>query len=582
MPAAERSTRLVRFSVPITMLLSAGLLVLSCAPQAVSPQDTSGSQQNQKGAPSTLRIGTRKVPTEGLILFQGTSVGGPESGVTFHAGLITFNERGEVLPHLAERIPTIESGDWRVSPDGRMDVVWKLRPNVTWHDGTPLSAEDLVLAMRVLRDDEVPSVRGRWVSLVMDAVAHDESTLIVTWREPYMLANAMSVSDLPPLPRHLIANLYEQGDKQAFVNSPYWTRDFVGVGPYRMGQWDPGSHAEALAFDGYFLGRPKIDRIIFRYIHDVNTMLANLLAGELDMITVGSIKGEDVLTIKQAWEPTNTGTVIASMHGIRRLWFQFRDPGAPWLRDVRVRRALVHGLDRQTIVDTLHHGLTQVADTLVDADDPLYKLAEARGLPRHPYDLRRAEQLMAEAGWTRSASAGYESAGGQRFGIEVRTVGGSPENLREILAIADLWSSAGFNGYTHLIPSGVANANELRAKAEGVFSVPLRNEPEAMGNYISSQISSERTRWRGSNHGGYSNPVYDHTYDEYITTLDLPKRQGLLADLLSLAAEEVIFVPVYYDASTAYTAFRKGIRGPGRVSANQLADLWNIQSWEVN
>jgi hypothetical protein len=56
----------------------------------------------------------------------------------------------------------------------------------------------------------------------------------------------------------------------------------------------------------------------------------------------------------------------------------------------------------------------------------------------------------------------------------------------------------------------------------------------------------------------------------------------LLADLLKMAADEVIFVPVYYDASTAYVAFRKGIRGPGQVSANQLANMWNVQTWEMN
>jgi peptide/nickel transport system substrate-binding protein len=349
-----------------------------------------------------------------------------------------------------------------------------------------------------------------------------------------------------------------------------------------MGELLPGSHIEALAFDQYFLGRPKIDRIIFRYMQDINVMVANLLAGELDMITVGSIKIQDVQTINQMWEPSGAGTVVGSINGIRRLWFQFRDPGAPWLRDVRVRRALVHGLDRQVIVDTLYAGMTQVADTLPQPNDPLYKLVEERGLPRHPYDVRRAEQLMSEAGWTRSPSDGYQGPGGQRFSIEIRTVGGSPENEREIVAIANLWSGSGFNGISHLIPSGVANANELRAKTEGVFSVPLRDEPEAMSNYITSQISTESTRWRGSNHGGYSNPVYDRLYDDYVTMLDSNRRQGLLADLLKMAADEVIFVPVYYDASTAYVAFRKGIRGPGQVSANQLANMWNVQTWEMS
>ena len=565
----------------LALLCLVGTLLLGCAPQVSGPGASGSSDSGASSAPKTLRIGTRKVPVEGLILFQGTSVGGPESGVTWHAGLVTYNERGDNIAHLAERVPTLDTEDWKVSPDGRMEVVWKLRPNVTWHDGTPLTASDLVFALEVLKDNDVPSIRGNWVPLAGDALAPDDHTFVMTWTQPYMLANSLSVSDLPPLPRHVIGDLYRQGDKQAFLNSPYWTAEFVGIGPYRMGVWDPGSHAEAVAFDRYFLGRPKIDRIIFRYIHDINTMVANLLAGELDMITVGSIKIQDVQTINQMWGHSGAGTVVGSINGIRHLWFQFRDPGAPYLRDVRVRQALVHGLDRQVIVDTLYYGLTQVADTLPQPSDPLHRLVEERGLPRHPFDPRRAEQLMAEAGWQRTGS-GYDGPGGERFGIEIRTVGGSPENEREIVAIANLWSATGFNGRSYLIPSGAANANELRAKTEGVFSLPLRMEPEAMGSFTTPQISTEANRWRGTNRGGYSNPAYDRLYGEYLTALDTEKRQGLLADLLMLAATEVIFVPVYYDASTAYVAFRKGIRGPGEVSSQQLANLWNVQTWEVS
>ena len=136
-------------------------------------------------------------------------------------------------------------------------------------------------------------------------------------------------------------------------------------------------------------------------------------------------------------------------------------------------------------------------------------------------------------------------------------------------------------GNARPIPSGVANADELRAKTEGVFSNPLRIDPESMGNFTSAQISTEANRWRGSNRGGYVNPLYDRTYGDYLTALETERRQGLLADLLKMAADEVIFAPVYYDASTAYVAFRKGIRGPGEVSSRQLANLWNVQTWDA-
>src|SRR5439155_5836898 len=234
----------------------------------------------------------------------------------------------------------------------------------------------------------------------------------------YILANASGPSDLSPLPHHLLGALYEAGDKQAFSNLPYWTQEFVGLGPYRIREWIPGSHITALAGDDYFLGRPKIDEIVFRYFTDVPPLVAAALAGEIDVIPVGALKAEEAVTLKRAWESSGAGTVVISLNGLRVLYFQYRDPNAPWVRDARVRRALVHMQDRQTLVETLKGGLTTVGDTLPAPDDPLYRLVEQRGLARYPYDSRRADALMAEAGWSRGPGGAYQNATGQPFTIE--------------------------------------------------------------------------------------------------------------------------------------------------------------------
>lgn len=575
-----------RLSTSLLVICSTALL-LSCAPASsptAGPGGTDAAREFARPAsrgPQTLRIGVRQEPTAGVVLFAGLGVGGVDPMLTYHAGLTKFDDQGVLMPHLARKIPSLADGDWKASPDGSMEVTWTLRPNVRWHDGTPLSAADVVLGWRVATDDEIPANRGRWASLVVEATAPDDETLVMTWRQPYMLANAFGVYDIPPLPRHIVGPLYQRGDKQALINSPYWTRDFVGLGPYRIAEWRPASVIVAQAFDDYFLGRPKIDRVEWRYIPDVTTMVANLLAGEIDVITVGAIKDEDEVTIRRAWDPTNGGQVIRSMTGLRTLYFGLRDPTAPWTRDVRVRRALVHGLDRQSIVDTLHYGLTSVADTLPPPEESVHKLAVERGLARYTYDPAQAERLMTEAGWTRPPGAAFQAPSGQRFSIELRTLGGSADNFRELLAIADLWSGVGFGTTTLLVPGDVGNGDEMRSRTEGVFSLPIQNRPEAMGDYISSQISTEAKSWKGRNRGGYSNPAYDQLFDQYLMTLDAARREGLLADLLKMASDEVPFVPVYYDVSVVRTAFRTGVRGPGLVSGTQTGNTWNIHTWEM-
>jgi peptide/nickel transport system substrate-binding protein len=561
-----------------TAALCIWITSLGCnqAPAANSLNPESG----QPRAVKTLRVGRTQEPKDG-ILFGGTSTGAQDPALTFHAGLTVYDDQANLLPRLAQKVPTTEEGDWRVGPDGQMEIDWHLRPNIRWHDGTPLTVEDFQLGLRVIQDNDVPIRRGRWVGFVSEIRPLGDQAFTVVWRQPYILANASGPSDLAPLPNRILGSLYDAGDKQAFSNLPYWTQEFVGLGPYRIREWVPGSHITALAEDGYFLGRPKIDEIVFRYFTDVPPLVAAALAGEVDVIPVGALKAEEAVTLKRAWESSGRGTVIISLNGLRVLYFQYRDPIAPWVRDVRVRQALVHMQDRQTLVETLKGGLTHVGDTLPTPDDSLYRLVEQRGLTRYPYDPGRAAALMTEAGWTRGPGGTYQNAAGQPFTIEVRTVVVAPEALQEILAVSDQFKAAALESPIYQIRQGQADSSELRAKAEGVFATRLDDTPDALSRFHSSLIASESNRWLGQNVWGYSNQIFDRMYDEYIVTLDMGKRQGLLADMLKMAADEAIFMPMWYELGLLNSAYRSGVRGPGPVKTIQQESTWNIHDWDV-
>src|SRR5439155_1879396 len=133
---------------------------------------------------------------------------------------------------------------------------------------------------------------------------------------------------------------------------------------------------------------------------------------------------------------------------------------------------------------------TTVSDTLPAPDDPLYRLVEQRGLTRYPYDPRRADALMAEAGWSRGPGGAYQNPAGQSFTIEVRTVVVAPEALQEILAVSDQFKAAGLESPIFQIRQGQADSSELRAKAEGVFATRLDDTPDALSRFHSSLIAS--------------------------------------------------------------------------------------------
>src|SRR5205085_11256093 len=144
---------------------------------------------------------------------------------------------------------------------------------------------------------------------------------------------------------------YQQNDKDTFLANPAWMTGWIGLGPYRISNWSLGSQLEASAFDRYVLGKPKIDRIIIQYFGNPNAAVAGLLSGSVDMSPIGSSYNlEQLVTVRGAWDPVQGGTTLPVPRGVRNLKLQFRDPTAPWVSDVSIRRAIAYATDRQAIV----------------------------------------------------------------------------------------------------------------------------------------------------------------------------------------------------------------------------------------
>jgi len=507
-------------------------------------------------------------------VFVRAGIGAPEHTYSFHAGLTVYNERGELTPRIAQKVPSLEDGDWKVFQNGEMELTWRIRTDVRWHDGTTATASDFAFGAEITQDRELPLRRGEPANLITEVLAPDPHTLIVRWKGLYPEANASGPTDVPAVPAHLLNDLYRGGDKQAFTNSRYWASEFVGLGPFRLGDWVLGAHLDALAFDGYFLGRPKIDRIVFSYFSDPNALYTSHLAGEVDMTPFGSFQSLHFIPFKKEWEPTGAGTALAVFSGARNYRFQFGYPDAPWA-DRRVRRALVHMVDRQDMADALLAGLSNPADTVVSLGDPIYRLLEQRGLPKYPFDLAQAQRLMAEAGWNRGPDGMYRSAAGQPFGIEVRV--GNPPLVREASAIAGYLKTAGVE------PSiAVGTDGEIRFTFPGLQGAPLRDTHQDLAAFVTSQIGTEANRWTGSNRGRYSNSAFDRLYTQSLITLDVREREGLIADMLAMEAEDVASIHMFYDMAQQTIVFRKGVRGPGVVSSKQLVVAWNVHTWEVD
>jgi len=180
----------------------------------------------------------------------------------FNAALFLVDGSGATQPYLTSSVPRLGTDDWRVSPDGQMEVTYRLRPGLTWHDGEPLTAEDAAFAYRVYASPIAGMFPPTPQNLMTDVTARDPLTFVISWTKPYPEAGNFAFGDFEPLPRHILEGPFRAAEEdvsqqEAFRTNPFFGQRFVGAGPYRLERWEPGTELDGLAFDGHALGRPR-------------------------------------------------------------------------------------------------------------------------------------------------------------------------------------------------------------------------------------------------------------------------------------------------------------------------------------
>ncbi len=557
----------------VATILAALVVVAGCGGQSVSgSRDGRAAREIQPEAERTRALILLSKFEPKTLTARVTSGGEPQlrTGL-FTAGLAFTDEHDLDFPLLAPALPELNTGSWQVFADGRMQTTYRLKPNLTWHDGTPLVAEDFLFARRVVTDPQSavftfqPEDRQ-----IEDILAPDPQTLIFRWRGLYKAAGGLRYD---PLPRHLLEKSFLEEDPNAFLNRSYWTTEFVHLGPYRLAHWEPGAFIEAEAFDGYALGRPKIARIQVRWSGDPNVAVTNLLSGAAHFASDPGITFQEASTLKRVWVSEGGGSVVLTPSSMRYVQFQRRSeyarPGM--ITDLRVRRALAHSVDRAALADSMLEGEGQPADTFVSPGTVFYDAVQ-RAVVKYPYDLRRTDQLMREAGFNRGADGVYTHPLDGRFAPEIRGfVGGQEE--REIAILADGWRRAGFDVSEYSVPPAQGLAGEVRstfpALAANFFGAGRYGSPEF---FVASAIPRADNGWVGNNRGGWSSPEFDQLNELLNAALDQEGQASVLAQLWTVVSEDLGGLPTYYNVSVR--AYSAALRGP------LPSTYWNLHAWE--
>ncbi|KAB2916376.1 MAG: ABC transporter substrate-binding protein [Hyphomicrobiaceae bacterium] len=308
---------------------------------------------------------------------SGTGVMVP--GAQIFASPLMHDDKWNPEPYLAER--------WEVAKDN-LSVTLHLRKDAVFHDGKPITSEDVAFSIITIRDNHPFNTMLKPVDTVDTPDPH---TAVIRLKHPHpAILYAMGPPLMPILPKHVY------GDGRPIKTHPSNTKDVVGSGPFKLAEFKPGDQLVLERFDKFFIkGRPLLDRIIIKTYPDSQTSLLELEAGRLHMQPFFN----RVLEIERAKSNPQLAITSGGYQAIGGInWLLFNNKKKPF-DDIRVRQAITHAIDREFIAKALHKGLSKVATGPIHSSFPQY----SPDVTRYKFDLKKAEALLDAAGLTKGA-----------------------------------------------------------------------------------------------------------------------------------------------------------------------------------
>lgn len=553
-------------------LALAQLWAAGCQPSATMTRDGApGGAPPQASPLKRITAAIKGEPKTFSATVNGIGSGQVQGSVELeqlvNSGLFLTDESGVVLPGLAEHIPSTENGLWRVFSDGTMETVWKLKPQARWHDGAAFTSEDLAFTAEVEQDREIAVFKSRYSDFVSGVDAVDPATLTVRWRRLFIDADKVWAS---PMPKHLLSAPFAES-KGRFTDVPYWSAEFVGTGPFKLKEFVLGSHVVLEANDRYVLGRPKIDEMEVRFIPDPNTMVANVLAGAVNLtLGTAALTLQAALHVRDQWG--NGRVDVTPVANFLTLYPQFLNPDPPVIADLRFRRALLHAIDRQELVDTLEAGLSSVAHSIVSPRDPQYQAVQG-SIVRYEYDQRRAIQMIEGLGYTRLTDGWFYDSRDRKLSVPIQASAANAIQVNTMFPVADYWQRAGVAVATLVIPPQQDSDRAFRAERPG-FELPRQVMDLVLRANSSREAALPENNYRGINRARYMNSEYDALLDRYFITIPWGERMEVLGRLAHHLTDQLPAMTLLYDV--APTLIEKRL-----VNVSNGFTLWNVREWDL-
>ncbi|OIS93659.1 hypothetical protein BLA27_10130 [Brucella cytisi] len=450
--------------------------------------------------------------------------------------LLQPDEKAQMQPMLAASWKAVDDTTWE----------FQLRDDAKFHDGTPVTAEDVVASFS--RAANLPGAAAPYTGAmagIKEVTAPDRLLVRITTDVP-----------LPPLP-YQAAQIPIIPKRIATSAS---TADFanlsaaIGAGPYKFSSYVPGDRLVVERFDGYFGPRPEWDKVTFKFITDNASRTAALLAGSIDV--ADAVATSDVKRLREdpnvsVHNGTSDRVIYMAMDTERdRSPFITDNTGVPLehnpFKDIRVRQAVTHAINRQAIVDRVMDGLAVPASQMVPPGFGGYN----PDIQVPAYDRKLAGELLAKAGYP------------EGFGLTIHCPNDRYVNdARVCQAVGQQLAQIKLKVKVETLPRNVYFPKVLDHKGERFsffmfgWGSSSGGEAEALWQIMHSYDPEKQLG--AVNSGHYSNPKFDGMVEEALKVLDAPRRHALEQKAMEVAMEDVATIPLHYQAVVVGT--RKGL-----------------------
>mgnify|MGYP004003646685 FL=1 len=501
--------------------------------------------------------------------------------------LVVLDEKGKWIPQLVKKYPTLENGLAKMYTEKgvkKIKVQWEMKDLASWGDGTPVTGYDVEFSHKIALSKNISVGETEVYAQVEKIIVDKKNPKKFTFINEKAKWSFNQLATFQIVPKHLESAVFDKfgKDKEGYSKNSIYsvnpTHPGLYNGPYKIQEIKLGSHVTLVPNPTFYGKAPKIQKIILKLIPNTGTLEANLRSGNIDMISILGLTLDQAISLDKKLKKEKSSHRVNFKQGLiyEHIDLQLSNP---ILKDINVRKALVHSINRQKLTQALFEGKQTPALHNVAPIDTWFT-KDPKKVVVYKYSRRKAKKLLDKAGW-KMGKDGYRHKDGKKLGFQLMTTSGN--KLRELVEVylQEEWKKIGVEISIKNEPPRVyfgETVKKSKFPAMAMFAWISSPENTPRSTFHSKSIPTDKNGYSGQNAPRWKNKSVDKLIDEIDVTFDSDKRKELVHKVLYHYTNEVPVIPLYYRSDISVTP--KNLVGY-KLTGHQFSSGNHVEGWEL-